>query len=74
VGGVKDVINGPETGRTAPFGNADGLARAIDELLADPALRMRVGAAARARVLAQYDINRLVSDIAVLYREMLGER
>ena len=33
-----------------------------------------MGARARARVLAHYDINRLVADIAALYRELLAER
>lgn len=74
VGGVKDVIGGRDSGRTAPFGDADGLAREIIELLGDAALRAVMGERARARVLAQYDINRLVNDIAVLYRELLAER
>jgi glycosyltransferase involved in cell wall biosynthesis len=71
VGGVTDVIGGPDTGRTAPFGDADGLAREITELLSDPLRRSAMGDRARARVLAHYDVSRLVSDIAVLYRELL---
>ena len=74
VGGVRDVIGGDDTGRTAPFGDADGLARSIVELLSSPARRAEMGARARARVLAHYDINRLVGDIAALYRELLAER
>ena len=74
VGGVKDVMGGTDTGRTAPFGDADGLARAIVELLATPALRADMGTRARNRVLAHYDINRLIGDIAALYRELLAER
>ncbi len=74
VGGVKDVMGGTENGRTAPFGDADGLARSIGELLAAPALRREMGQRARTRVLAHYDINRLIGDIAALYRELLAER
>lgn len=74
VGGVNDVIGGREIGRTAPFGDADGLAREITELLSSPGLRREMGRRARQRVLAQYDINRLVSDLATLYRELLVER
>lgn len=74
VGGVNDVIGGREIGRTAPFGDADGLAREITELLSSPGLRREMGLRARQRVLAQYDINRLVSDLATLYRELLVER
>jgi glycosyltransferase involved in cell wall biosynthesis len=74
VGGVADVIGGDDFGRMAPFGDADGLARAIDELLANPAERARIGERARARALARYDINRLVADIAALYQALLEER
>lgn len=74
VGGVTDVIGGPDAGRTAPFGDAAGLARAIEDLLRDPALRAATGARARARVLERYDINRLVADIAALYGELETER
>ncbi len=70
VGGVTDVIGGPDAGRTAPFGDAAGLAAAINALLADPALRRRMGARARDRVLDRYDISRLVADIAALYGEL----
>lgn len=72
VGGVKDVIGSPDSGRTAPFGDVDALAAAVNELLGDRSLRSRIGAAARARVLAHYDINRLVADVAAVYREMLS--
>lgn len=74
VGGVSDVIGNRDNGRTAPFGDAAALAREIDLLLADPALRSAMGARARARVLEQYDISRLVADVADLYGELLAER
>ena len=71
VGGVIDVIGSNDTGRTAPFGDAGALASAVSELVSDPQLRAEMGRRARARVLAHYDINRLVNDIATLYRELL---
>jgi glycosyltransferase involved in cell wall biosynthesis len=74
VGGVTDVIGGDDIGRTAPFGDASGLAAATGELLANPALRRAMGARARGRVLERYDIHRLVADIAALYRELEAER
>lgn len=74
VGGVRDVIGGRDTGRTAPFGDATGLANEIIELLGAPDLRREMGRRARQRVLASYDINRLVGDIASLYQELLAER
>ena len=74
VGGVSDVIGGLDAGRTVPFGDAAGLAGAIDELLSDPALRAAIGARARSRVLDRYDITRLVNDIDTLYRELETDR
>jgi glycosyltransferase involved in cell wall biosynthesis len=73
VGGVKDVIDSPDAGITAPFGDVAALAAAVERLLSDPALRRAMGARARARVLDKYDINRLVDDVDALYRELLSE-
>lgn len=72
VGGVGDVMGGGDAGRMAPFGDAAGLAAAVNELLDNPELRSAMGARARARVLAHYDLARLVGDIAALYRELLA--
>jgi len=73
VGGVRDVIGGIDTGSTAAFGDVDGLAAAVNRLLADPRLRSATDEAARQRVVARYDIARLVDDIAKLYRELLAD-
>jgi len=70
VGGVKDVIGFPEIGRMAPFGDAAGLAAHINELLADPGMRSAMGVRARQRVLERYDIERLVAEVAALYRDL----
>jgi glycosyltransferase involved in cell wall biosynthesis len=72
VGGVKDVINSPEVGRLAPFGDAAALASAILELLRSEDLRRRIGQAARAHVLERYGVDRLVADIDRLYRRLHG--
>ena len=71
VGGVKDVINGSDVGRLAPFGDAVALAAHVSGLLADREARLAMGTRARAHVLSQYGIDRLVADIASLYRELL---
>lgn len=72
VGGVKDVINSPEVGLLAPFGDADALAGHVNELLSDAARRDTMGAGARATVLERYGIERLVREIAGLYRDLLA--
>lgn len=74
VGGVKDVIDSPEAGLLAPFGDANALAAHVNALVADPARRSVMGARARAGVITRYSIDRLVADIAALYRDLLRGR
>ena len=74
VGGVKDVIDSPEVGLLAPFGDADGLAAHVNALIVDPARRSAMGARARTGVVTRYSIDRLVADIAALYQDLLRER
>ena len=74
VGGVKDVIDSPEAGLLAPFGDANALAAGVNALVADPARRSAMGARARAGVITRYGIDRLVADVAALYRDLLRER
>jgi glycosyltransferase involved in cell wall biosynthesis len=50
VGGLPDMVVDGETGLLVPPGDAPSLRAAVDRLLADPALRRRLGAAARERI------------------------
>jgi glycosyltransferase involved in cell wall biosynthesis len=50
VGGIPTVIEDGRTGFLVPVGDAAALRSAIERVLADPALRRRVGQAARERV------------------------
>ncbi len=69
VSGVRDFISDPALGRVVPVGDAPALAAAIQELLADPPLRDRVGARAREAVLDRFTIQRSMTDTeAVLER------
>ena len=68
VGGVKDVINSQDIGRLARLDDAAGLAAAAHHLLSDPALREAMGARARTQVLARFGVERLIGDIAEVYR------
>jgi glycosyltransferase involved in cell wall biosynthesis len=72
VGGVPDLIEDGRTGRLVPPGDEVALARALTELIADPDLRARLGAAARADVVARFGYARLVADMDRLYRETLA--
>ncbi len=73
VGGVSDVVASGVSGILVPYGDAEGLATAIDGLLADPAMRERLGNEARNAVYPRYDVSRLVTDITALYASLVRE-
>lgn len=70
VGGVRDVITGPDVGMLVPFGDADTLAKAVMRFADAPALRVEIGRAARAAVLDRFHLDRLVADIAGVYNRL----
>jgi glycosyltransferase involved in cell wall biosynthesis len=53
---LQEAIRHDETGRLVDFFDPLGLAESVCELLADPAARSRLGAAARAFAQSQYDL------------------
>jgi glycosyltransferase involved in cell wall biosynthesis len=73
VGGVADVV-GPGSGRLVASGDEAGLAAALAELAADPALRRDMGVQAREHVRARYGSERLLADVDRLYGELLASR
>ena len=72
VGGIPDVITGPELGVLIDAGEVEALARAIADLLRRNEPRALMGMRARAHALERYGVVRLVRDIDSLYRELLG--
>jgi glycosyltransferase involved in cell wall biosynthesis len=70
VGGVRDVIEEGVSGLLAPPGDAQTLASHVVSLLQDPARRRGMGERRRAAVVNRYHIDRLVSDVEALYREL----
>jgi glycosyltransferase involved in cell wall biosynthesis len=73
-GGVEDVVTDGETGVVVAIGDAPALARAVVDLLEDPVRAARLGAAARASVVARFGSGRLVGDIDALYQRLLADR
>jgi glycosyltransferase involved in cell wall biosynthesis len=73
VGGVPDVV-ADGAGRLVPGGDATALGSALSELAADPGLRRAMGLRAREHVRARYSSDRLLADVAALYRELLAGR
>lgn len=71
VGGVPDVVRDGVDGFLVEAGAIDDLAERLARLAADPALRERMGAAGRERVVSRYAVDRLLDDVDLLYRSLL---
>lgn len=71
VGGAPDVVQDGVTGRLVPYGDARALADALAALLADPEARRRMGAAGRARALADFSWDAVVDRTLALYGELV---
>jgi glycosyltransferase involved in cell wall biosynthesis len=74
VGGVPDVVRDGENGFLVEVGDTEGLAERLARLAGDPALRGRMGASGRERMLTRYSVERLVDDVDRLYRSLLETR
>jgi glycosyltransferase involved in cell wall biosynthesis len=74
VGGMSDLIVHGETGWLVPPGDPLALARAIEVLLADPALRHRLAAAARPVALGRHDVKGLLHRMEALYQGLLAAK
>jgi len=70
VGGIPEVMESGVTGLLVPFGEADGLARAIESLLDDPARRRRMGQAAAERARRLFSADVIVARYEALYRRV----
>lgn len=68
--GYVDVLP-PACGKLVPPGNAAALAAGLDELLADAALRAKLGAAGRLEA-RRFDWSRVCEEILAVYEEALG--
>jgi glycosyltransferase involved in cell wall biosynthesis len=71
-GAIGEVVVHGETGLTVPPADTDALAGGLRTLLADPALRQRMGEAGLARLREHYSPQRMVTAHLALYRELTG--
>jgi glycosyltransferase involved in cell wall biosynthesis len=71
VGGVPEAVVDGESGLLVPPADPDALARALSTLLADANLRRCLGAAARERAVALFDLRRFRDAHLRLYRDLL---
>jgi glycosyltransferase involved in cell wall biosynthesis len=74
VGGLRESVRDRETGRLVPPGDPEAVARALEELLADAAMRARLGRAARKWVEDRYSADEMARSTAAVYEEVLARR
>jgi glycosyltransferase involved in cell wall biosynthesis len=68
--GTTEVVVDGQTGLLVPVGNITLLARAIRDIVRDPVLASRLGAAGRARVEASFRADTMVAQFAELYERL----
>ncbi|WP_009630095.1 glycosyltransferase family 4 protein [Synechocystis sp. PCC 7509] len=73
-GGMAEIISSNEFGRLVPPESPQKIASAVIELLDDPKLRQQLGSAARARVMEQYNIDRIGSLQEESYRRAIARK
>jgi glycosyltransferase involved in cell wall biosynthesis len=71
-GGAAELFSVGENALGHPPGDAATLARCIESLVRDPALRARLGSAGRATVEHSFDRARLAAELAPIYRVAVG--
>ncbi|MGY1624749.1 glycosyltransferase [Geodermatophilus sp. SYSU D00965] len=72
VGGIPEVVRDGGSGLLVPPGDVDALAAALDRVVADPRLRTRLAAGARARA-RDYAWPRLAARVAAVYARVREE-
>lgn len=70
IGGIQDQIVDGETGFLVPPGDREALRRAMERLIMDPALRARMGQAAKHRA-KQFQASTIVSRIEAIYTALV---
>lgn len=72
-GGVSEAVVDGETGFVTPRDDASALARALESVVTDAALRQRMGDAGRARFLTEFAYDRHVQRVWAVYRRAMRE-
>jgi glycosyltransferase involved in cell wall biosynthesis len=70
VGGIPEVIDHHETGHLVPFGDADGLARAVEDMIENPSRRQAMGRAAKIVAAERFSADVIVPQYESLYRRI----
>lgn len=73
-GGMPEIVRHGETGLLAACDDAESFATEVERLVADPALRARLGAAARRAVEASHAHTHVAAQAVEVYRRVIQER
>lgn len=73
VGGVRRVVLDGRTGLLVPTADPGAVAAAVRSLLADPAMRARLGAEARTHVSAEFGLQPFLDRMAQIYDSLLQD-
>jgi glycosyltransferase involved in cell wall biosynthesis len=71
--GAREIIEDDKTGRLVPISDVEALAKAICELLSDPAQCGRLSANAGRVVRERFSLERMVMETEKVYEKVLGE-
>jgi glycosyltransferase involved in cell wall biosynthesis len=71
--GIPELVEDGVSGALVEPGRADLLADALESLCADPALRARMGAAGRERVVRDFDIDRSAAELERAFEAVVGD-
>jgi len=72
VPGCRDVVRDGDNGLLVEARDAAALANALDRVLADPALRLKMAQRGRERVLNEVSQEKIVAQVLAIYREILS--
>ena len=70
--GILDAVTPGREALVVRRGDVSGLSAALEQVIADPALRRRLGAAAQQRFLRDFTADRMVAQYEAIYREVCG--
>ena len=71
--GIPEVVLEGETGLLVDEGDVDGMARAMIRLAEDPELAARMGAAGRARIEAEFSMDRSIANLWKIIENAIEE-
>jgi glycosyltransferase involved in cell wall biosynthesis len=74
VGAIPEAARDGETAVVVPAQDVDALARALERVVGDPALRQRLGGAARAHCMRQFGYDAMLDRMEAVFRDATAQR